>query len=148
MTYSPFFINKQGSGSSRAVTTNFQNGSGGTLAMGSPVAINTSGQLIVPNVSTEAHIQAMVGLTGISIPNAATGAVVQSGRLEEVTTSFAIGDSFYLSKTGGLTNVKPDIGVGGFVAGDFVVFLGVVVKNEFNAILKDFKIMMSVIGQL
>ena len=149
MSYSPFFFNQNSRGSSRATQAGFQNGSGSTLAMGVPVSVNTSSQILALDVTNEASVQAIVGLTGVSIPSAATGSVVDNGRLENITTSFAIGDAVYAGKANPLTNIKPDIGdADGFASGDFVIFIGVVVKNEFNPSLKDLKLMISVVGQL
>lgn len=148
MSFSPYFFNKNATGSVRSLTTNFQNASGSTLAKGTPACVNASSQLIAVNVSLEASVMAIVGLTNVAIPNAATGGVQDSGRLEDVAVAFALGDPLWISKTGGLTNMKPEIGVGGFTDGDFVVFVGVVVRNEFNASLKDIKMMLSIVGQL
>lgn len=151
MSYSPFFFNKEATGNvmgSRGTITNFQNGSGSTLAKATLVAVNSSSQLVPVVVTSEATVMSIVGMTGMSIPNAAIGSVVDNGRLEDVTTSFAIGDALYLGKDGLLTNSKPEIGVASFVEGDFVIFVGVVVRNEFNVSLKDIKLMISVIGQL
>lgn len=148
MTYSPLFFFAQSKGSSRQTSTNYQNASGFTINKSTPVSLNSSGQLVVIDVTSQASVQAMVGLAGIDIPNAATGAVIDNGRLEDVTTSSAVRDILYVSKTGGLTNVKPEIGVGGFVSGDFVVLVGVVIANEFNGSLKDIKLMINVIGRL
>lgn len=149
MSYSPFFFNQNSKGSSRATIANFQNGSGSTLAMAVPVYVNTSSQLMPLDVTNEVSVQAIVGLTSISIPNSATGSVIDNGRLENITTSFAVGDAVYAGKANPLTNIKPDIGdADGFASGDFVVFLGVIVKNEFNPSQLDLKLMISVIGQL
>lgn len=151
MSYSPYFLNKTATGnvaSARGTLTNFQNGSGSTLAKGTLVAVNTSSQLVPVVVSSEASVQAIVGMTSMAIPNAAIGSVVDFGRLEDITSSFAIGDALYLGKDGLLTNVKPQIGTAGFTDGDFVIFVGVLVRNEFNVSLKDIKLMISVIGQL
>lgn len=148
MTYSPSFFNKESKGSSRQTITNFQNGSGSGLAKGTPVAVNTSGQLVTVNVSSQTLVQAIVGLTAMNLPNSATGQVVDNGRLEDITTTFAIGDALYIGKNGLLTNVKPDYGVDGFAEGDFVIFVGVVVRNEFTPAFKDIKLMISVVGQL
>lgn len=148
MSYSPYFLNQQSQGSVKGTVSNFQNASGSTLAKGTAVAVNTSSQLVLVDPSNEAIVQAIVGLTSIAIPNAATGGVQDNGRLENVTTSFAIGDALYIAKDGSLTNVKPEIGVSSFTDGDFVIFVGVVVKNEFNVSLKDIKLMISIIGQL
>lgn len=148
MSYSPFFFNQQSQGSSRQTITNFQNGSGSTLAKGTPVSVNASSQLTTVDVSNEASVKALVGLTGMSIPNAATGSVADCGRLENITTSYAVRTVVYIDKTGALTNSPPTIGVNSFVSGDFVVLVGVIVKNEFNPAQKDIKLMLSVIGQL
>lgn len=151
MSYSPYFFNKNASGTvsgSRGTITNFQNGSGSTLAKATLVAVNASSQLVPVSVVSEATVLTIVGMTSMSIPNAAIGAVQDNGRLEDVASSFSIGDALYLGKDGLLTNLKPEIGVAGFVEGDFVIFVGVLVKNEFNVSLKDIKLMISVIGQL
>ena len=148
MSYSPNFFNKQSSGSARSTITNFQNGSGSTLNKATLVSVNASGFLVPTLVTSESLIQSIVGMTNVSIPSAAVGAVMDNGRLEDVTTSFAIGDALYLGKTGLLINTKPEIGVASFAEGDFVIFVGVVAKNEFNGSLKDIKLMISVIGQL
>lgn len=148
MAYSPVWFNKQSSGSARALDSNYQNASGSTLLKGTPVTINASGQLVLVDVSDEAAVKAMVGYAGLDLPNAASGSVIDAGRLENITTSFAVRDVVYIGKDGLLTNIEPDIGVNGFVAGDFVVLAGVIVKNEFNPAWKDLKIMTDTIGQL
>jgi len=152
MSYSPYFLNKNATGNvagSRGTVTNFQNGSGSTLAKGKMVSVNASGQLLVTLPTSETLVQSIVGTTSMSIPDAATGSVVDNGRLEDITTSLAIGDPVYLNRDGTFTNIKPSEGdANAFEAGDFVIFVGVVVKNEFNGSLKDLKLMISVIGQL
>lgn len=151
MSFSPKFRGETATGAidaSRKTQTNFQNASGSTLVKSTPVAINTSSQLVFMDVSDEALVSAFVGLTSMDIPNSAIGSIIDNGRLENITTPYAVGDSLYVSKIGGLTNVKPDIGFDGFVAGDFVIFVGVVVKNEFNALLKDIKLFINIVGQL
>jgi hypothetical protein len=149
MGFSPYWLNRASTGSSRATQGGYQNGSGSTLAMAVPVYVDPTGQIFPLDVSNEVSVQALVGLTGVSIPNAATGSVVDNGRLENITTSFTVGDAVYAGKSTPLTNVKPDIGnIDGFASGDFVIFIGVVVKNEFNPLLFDLKLMLSVVGQL
>lgn len=148
MSYSPNFRGSQGKGSSRSLSTNFQNASGGTLAQSTPASVNSSGQLVGVDVSSDTSVGAIVGLCGADIPNAATGPVVDSGRLENVVLGFSVGDAIYISKAGFLTNVKPSLGVGGFITGDFIIFVGVVVKNEFNALQKDIQLMIENIGQI
>lgn len=78
MSYSPYFFNKNASGTvsgSRGTITNFQNGSGSTLAKATLVAVNASSQLVPVSVVSEATVLTIVGMTSMSIPNAAIGAV-------------------------------------------------------------------------
>jgi len=149
MSYSPLFRGANGKTSARSTETGYQNGTGSTLTKATPVATNASGQLVKADVSTEALSLAFVGLCGLDIPSAATGMISNAGRLENITTSFAVGDPVWLGKTAGtLTNINPNEGIGGFVEGDFVIFVGVIVKNEFNGSLKDIQLMLQVVGQL
>lgn len=148
MTYSPNFRGSMSKGSSRQLQTGYQNGGAGTLLQASPVSTNPAGQIIQTDVSNENSILRFVGLAATDIPGTANGTVIDAGRLEAVTVSFSVGDALWLSKTGFLTNVKPDIGVGGFVVGDFVIFVGVVVQNEFDNIKKDIKLAIEKIGEL
>jgi hypothetical protein len=146
MTYSPSFFNSQSNGSSRGIVTNFQAST--NLDKCTPVSINTSSQLVLTDISNESLVQAIVGLTNMSIPGGASGAVIDSGRIENVNIVFTVGDAVYINFDGTLTNTKPDLDVLGFSSGMFCVFVGVIVKNEFNPSLKDIKLMISVIGQL
>lgn len=148
MGFSPYWLNRTANGASRATAGSFTNGSGSTLAKGVPVSINGSSLSVPLDVSSESSILAMVGITNISTPNAASGSVIDNGRVEDITTSFAVGDPVYAGKSSPLVNIKPDIGVDSFASGDFVVFLGVIVKNEFNPLLMDLKLMITVFGQL
>jgi hypothetical protein len=148
MTYSPVSFQKTGAGSSRATITSYQNGTVSQIDKGVPVSVDASGTLFPTNISDEASIHSLVGLTGMNIPSAANGLVIDNGRLEGITSSFAIGDALYVNFDGTLTNVKPDLSVLGFAHGMFVIFVGVLVKNEYNPVLKDIKLMLSVVGQL
>jgi hypothetical protein len=149
MSYSPYFLNAQSSGSSKSTASNFINASGITLNKGTPVSVNTSGQITNINVSSESSVLAMVGLTNTDLPASANGGIQDNGRLENVTyPSFNIGDPLWVSKTGSLTNSKPEIGVDGFVDGDWVIFVGVFVKNEFMPTYRDIKLAIEIIGQL
>ena len=144
MAYNP---NSQ-KGISRVLSTGYQNGEVFTLLKGQPVSVNTSGQIKAVDISNEASALAVVGVCSTDIPSAASGQVMDAGRLENITTSFSVGDVVYLNVDGGLTNVKPEIGVGSFVSGNFVIFIGIIVKNEFDPLQKDLKIFLNVIGQL
>lgn len=148
MTYSPKFRGNSALGASRKTGSNYTNGSGQMLIKSRPVCINALSKIVGVNVSDQTSVQRMVGICAEDIPNTASGQVMDIGRLEDVVTSFALGDALYVGKDGFITNIKPEIGVGGFVSGDFIIFIGVVVQNEFNVGQKDIKVMLSVIGQL
>lgn len=148
MTYSPNFRGNSARGSSRQCQTNYQSGSGSTMSKGVPVSVNAFGQVTPTDVSDETSVEGIVGLLSADLPTAASGGVISDGRVEDVTTSFVYGDPVYVAKAGGLTNTRPSIGVGSFVTGDFVIFLGVVVQNEFNPAKKDIQLMISIVGQL
>lgn len=151
MSYSPNWTNFLAKGEAtyaRKVASNYTNGSGITLVQGTPVSTLSSGLVTSINVSSQASVDAMVGIYNQDTPNAASGAVIDSGRLENITTSFSIGDPVYVSKAGGLTNIVPVAGSNGFVSGDFVIFIGVIVINEFNNLQKDLKILIEKPGRL
>lgn len=148
MSFSPLFRGSVAKGSTRQLQSTFQNGSLSTLDKGTVVSVDTSGQIDKVDVSDENSVLGIVGVLGEDTPSAASGLVVDSGRVEDVSMAFSVGSALYLDINGDLSDQKPEIGVGGFDSGDFVVFVGVVVKNEFNPTLKDIKIMISVIGQL
>lgn len=145
MSYDP---NPQMSVAARKLASNFTNGSGITMDKGMPVGTLNNGLVTTIDVADQDSVDSLLGLFNQDTPNAASGQVVDSGRLEDFTTAFAVGDPVYISKTGGLTNVPPSIGVGGFVEGDYVVFIGVIVVNEFNPSLKDIKILIEKVGDL
>ena len=134
---------------SRKVARNYVNGSGSTLPMGAPISTLSSGLVTTVNVSSQASVDAFVGLYNQSTPSAASGLTIDAGLLENITGySFSVGDPIYVSKTGTLSNVIPSVGVGGFVSGDFVIFLGVIVQNEFNGLQQDLKILIVKPGSL
>lgn len=148
MGYDPTIQNGVLKGPSRGIQTNYPNASGSTLAKGTVVSVNTSSQIATIDVSSETSVEALVGVVSVNIPNAAMGGVTSHGRLENIASGFAIGDAIYVGKTGVLTNVKPDVGTGGFLTGDFVIFVGVIVKNEFDSAKQDLQMMPQVVGQL
>lgn len=124
------------------------NNTGVALNKGTPVGINNAGELSFVNVSNEAEVVSFTGAVAETIPNNAKGSFVNSGKISDITTTAALGDLLYIDKAGALTNTKPSIGVAGFVAGDFVVMVGVVAKNESNPLLKDIILNPNIVGQL
>lgn len=148
MGYNPSATGTSFKGSSRQIQANYVNASGTTLPIGFPVSTNTNGQIVSVDVTDENSVSRFLGLTSVSMPPASTGGVIAVGRVENVTTSFSVGDALYVNTDGTLMNVKPNYGVGSFVAGCFVIFIGVVVKNEFDSTLKDIQLNWTVVGQL
>lgn len=133
---------------SRKVARNYTNGSGSTLPKATPVGTLSSGLVDRIDVSDKSSVDGFVGFYSQSTPNAASGSVTDCGLLEDITTSFAINDPVYIDKAGALTNVVPSVGVAGFVSGDYVLFVGVIVINEFNGAKKDLKILIQKPGRL
>ena len=148
MSYNPLNVGRQGKGSARQTITNYQNGFGSTIAQGTPVSTNGSGQIIPTDVASQSSVQAMVGYANVAIPNLAFGPVISNGRLENIVTAFSIGDAIYIGLGGTLINVKPDYGVAGFASGDHVVFVGCLVKNEFNPSFTDLQLFTQTICKL
>jgi len=123
------------------------NGSGGTINKATPVLINGAGKLDNIDVS----LATALGTIGVSSDTALNGnnnKIVFAGIIEDIGSSFANGDVIYVSKTGGLTEVKPSIGVNGFLAGDFVIIVGSIAENKDNPVNNDLLVNINLIGQL
>ena len=132
----------------RSVIPSRPNGSGGSLNKGQPVRLDSSGQLLTVDPSVESQARACLGLVTTSISPSGSSEVIIQGRLVDVTVPGSIGEVLYVSKSGTPTNVQPSIGVGGFVAGDFVVSIGVIASNLTNPLLTDVMVDVRVVGQL
>lgn len=153
MTYRPYSVliaqtADAASGASTAITYPLINGSGAPIAALIPVTLNNDGDFKTINVSVEADALKVVGITAESVLNNTEGPVVGFGRITDVTTPFVFGDVLYVSKTGNLTTTLPDIGVGGFASGDFVIKIGKIAKNQTNPTNKDLIVQIELIGQL
>lgn len=149
MTYRPFtdIINAAAS-SSTGIKSLLVNNSGSTIPALTPVRLNSTGQLETIDVSNDASVLSIVGLTESAILDWAQGSVVVQGKLSNITTGFNFGDYVYISKIGTLTNAYPTIGLNGFIAGDFTVRIGVIAKNDTNPLQKDLFVSVQIIGQL
>lgn len=145
MTYNPNFAGKVAINSVQSAEYNL---TGSTLTKLTPVKVNASGNLGGIDVAIESDVFAVAGLLNADTVNGAAGSIVTSGRVENVTTSAAVGEAIYISKTGSITSIKPSIGSGGFDSGDFVVRVGIVVKNATNPLNKDVLVSLQIIGQL
>jgi len=150
MTYDPRLhgftnaINIQASNT----TSTIKNQTGMLISKMTPVRVDTSGNMALIDVSSEVSALAMAGLLIDNVADQTYGTVVMSGKLMDVTVSASFGDIMYVDKNGTLTNIKPSEGVNNFNVGDFVVRVGVVVRNESNPLLKDLYINFGIVGQL
>ncbi len=133
---------------SKAVAMEITNTTGSTLLKFTPVYIASDGEYKRINVSIEAQALGCVGVVSEDIGNGGQGKLVYNGTIADVTTAADFGEILYVDKTGGITNVRPSIGLGGFVAGDFVVQIGIIAKNPENPANKDLIMNVQVIGQL
>ena len=149
MGYSPLFRGSLTKVPGRALATSFQSGSIVNILAGQPVSVNAAGLIFATDVSDEDSVAKIVGVSNGVLPSSANGMVTNSGRVEALALAgFVLGDSVYLGKNGVLTKNRPDYGLEGFTVGDFVIFIGVVIKNEFDPSKKDLQLMIEVIGQL
>lgn len=141
MTYRPF-----NSMISTATTMKFYNGSGSTIDKAMPVRASAGGIDLIDVSNLNAN--SIVGVTQESIGNGASGNISNSGKISNITTSFNFDDEIYVSKTGELTNIKPAVGVNGFLAGDFTIKIGVITENDITPGNKDLLLLIQVIGTL
>lgn len=143
MTYRPSAASNASSLSDTRV-----NNTGSTILKGTPVRLNVMGELDFVNVGLENEALGIAGLASVDIPNGANGFITLSGKITNITTTAVLGDLVWIAKSGGLTNLKPTIGIDGFVAGDFVIIVGVIGKNQDNPANKDLIINLAIVGQL
>ena len=149
MTYRPFTdIINAAAASSSSTKTLLVNNSGTTLPALTPVRLNSTGQLDFVDVSSDASVLSIVVITESAVVDWSEGYVITTGKIANITTGFNFGDYIYVSKTGTLTNTYPIVGVSGFIAGDFVIRIGVIAKNDTNPLQKDLFVSLNIIGQL
>ena len=124
------------------------NNSGSSIASLQPVASDSNGKLIAIDPAVELTAVKILGVAESSIPNGSYGNVYSHGKFENITTTFGFGDYVYVSKTGGLTNIEPSEGVDGFVSGDFILRVGIIVRNRAIPSQKDLIINIGIVGQV
>lgn len=139
-------ISSGGSGS--LVKSSYLNDTGTAIAGLTAVCSNASGEVSECDPSVEADVEAFLGITIASIGDGASGDVAKVGVLENITTSFSLKDSLFVAKDSTLTNTPPEIGVNGFAAGDFIIYIGHISVNEGNSSQKNLELRPQVIGQL
>lgn len=145
MTYNPNFIGIPPLAKSSAKTT--QNNTGVTIGQAIPIKLTDTGMGLI-DVSLESDVDAIAGITKSSVEDSGQTEIVTGGTIENISTTFNVGDPVYVSKTGGLTNQKPSIGTAGFTANDFIIRVGVIAKNNDNPLLKDLVVSIQIMGQL
>lgn len=130
------------------VATGLKNMTGLTIDKGTPVAVDTQGEIALVDVSDEALALSLVGVANADIVDGAFGAIVTHGVLKGIATTATFGDIMYVAKDGTLTNIKPTTGENGFVTGDFVIKVGVLVRDAINPSNKNLIVNLRVVGQL
>lgn len=135
--------------SAAATGTLLKNSTGSTITKGTPVSINSSGELQLVDVTVDANALATVGVAGSNIADGASGTIVTGGVLTNLSTGLALGSAVFITPAGTLTSTYPSAGNGdGFVSGNFVIRLGVIAKNHTTPANKDLIVSISVVGQL
>lgn len=116
-----------------AVVTNYTNASASiAIPQTQACSVNGSGLIVPLDVTNQASWQAFVGYAQARISMSSLGPVIANGRLQNITTSYPVGTALYVGIDGNPTNIVPSVGVNGFVSGDIVIFMGVIVPNEAN----------------
>jgi len=105
-----------------------------TILRGYPVTINSLGQAAVVDITDEDSAYAFCGLTSVDCLIGGTANVLVAGSvLYNIPVAFGLtgqwGKHIFVSHSGSLTTVKPEVGVGGFLSEDFIISVGVTTKN-------------------
>lgn len=149
MTYRPYAaIIAQAQAANSNLTAQLINDTGSNIPILTPVSVDSDGRLITIDVSGDDSVISIAGVTAEEILDGSSGSVALNGRIVNITTSFLHGDYLYVSKTGGLTNEVPTSGVNGFVDGDAVIRVGVIVRNASAPSQKDLLVKMQLVGKL
>ena len=148
MTYNPNFSSGQPAPASKTIQISEENNTGSTIVKATPVRIVPAGGISTVDISEEAEALAVAGLVAEDVANGASANIVNSGRIENISTGASVGAPLYISKSGYLTDVKPTLGADDFSSGDFVIQVGVVAKNSSNPANKDILVTIRIMGQL
>lgn len=137
-----------GGGSGSSVTGTFTNGNAFTLPALTLVSQDGSGNLVPMDITSESDVKDILGVVNADIASSASGTVTFSGLIENITTSFNLGDVIYLNNSGTLTTTAPDVNNSGYVAGNFIVKVGKITLNATNGAHKDLYVEIEIPGQL
>lgn len=118
-----------------------------SIPKGRPIRLTPTGITTI-DVSNEIEANSIAGITRTIINGYGQGEIVTAGLLEDIGAIGIVGDVFYVDKSGGLTNIKPSIGINGFIAGDWVVRVGILASNNSNPVLFDLLVNISIVGAL
>lgn len=146
MTY---FRNHSGSINKSPLGGEGYNDTGSQINKATPIAINpVDGGIELVDVSSEDSARSSFAVVRETTADEQPLEYISSGRIENVSLAFDYGDTVYVSKIGGLTNIPPSVGVGGFQSLDFIIRVGLIAKNLSNPAQKDLVVDMELEGQL
>ena len=132
-----------------------RNATGLTLLRGAAIGVDSSGgNMAAVNVRVEASALSVLGILNVNTDDLHNGPVIISGIMRDTGNlgigTLAFGDTLYVAPPGEattLTNIRPNAGIGGFLAGDFVVKVGTIVKDPDSASFT-LAIGIQIVGQL
>lgn len=147
MSYSPNFRGNYSVAPSTGIVNVLNNNTGSNINALTPVYSNISGEMAPIDISNDTQALALLGITTTNVLHTTSGTIISSGKLSNVSVG-SFGDTLYVSKTGTLTNIQPSEGVGGFVTGDWIIRIGVIIKNQDNPANKDLLLQIDIVGQI
>lgn len=149
MSYNPLFAGSEFKGSAEGVITEYTNASAITaIPQAQACSVDSSGNAVPLDVSSQSSWSAFIGYANVRIETSGTGPIIVTGRLQNITTILPVGTALYVGKDGNPTNIVPSVGVNGFVSGDMVVFMGVLVVNQIVPLEVDIALFTQMVGVL
>jgi len=123
-----------------------------SILRGYPVTINSFGELAVVDITDEDSSYAFCGIAAVDCLIGGTASLAVSGNVfYDLPSAFGLtgqwGKPIFVSHSGTLTMTKPTVGVGGFLSGDYILFVGVTTKNTSSG-TTDLILNPRVVGQL
>ena len=132
--------------STTQVVSTLKNNNGGSIAGVTPVVVDNLGGIDIIDVASFSN--KTLGVTTATVGSGSNGEIILSGIIENVSIGFNKGEQLFVSKSGGLTNVEPSVGVNGFVAGDALIIVGEVTENSTTPANKDLLVNIRFIAEL
>jgi len=148
MSYSPNFTGRSTDALAIRAGYSALNNSGLVINKASAVRLDVNGEYGEIDVAVETEALSAIGVTVDDIPVGETGESLMSGTIPDVNITANVGDIIYIAKTGELSNIRPQLGVNGFVAGDFAIKIGILFQNDVAPLQKDLFLSIAIIGQL